>query len=77
MFAGEFDEQGKFVGYSMFTEKSTGNRYTGEFLAGKRHGDGSLKINTGIPGTEKTFTGKWKDNEMEFGELKSVDIDGF
>jgi len=62
MYAGDFDEEGKYVGYSMFSEKSTGNRYTGEFLAGRRHGDGALKYNTGIPGTEKTFTGKWHDD---------------
>lgn len=73
LYAGEFDEQGKYTGYSMFVEKSTGKKYTGEYLDGKKWGEGSLKFKTEGFGSEKVFMGKWKNDLMEFGELKIVD----
>jgi hypothetical protein len=60
----------------MFVEKSSGNKYTGDFLDGKKWGDGTLKFKTEGFGSEKVFTGKWKNNQMEFGELKTIDAGG-
>jgi hypothetical protein len=76
IYAGEFDEEGRYNGYAMFVEKSSGNKYTGDFLDGKKWGDGTLKFKTEGFGSEKVFTGKWKNNQMEFGELKTIDAGG-
>ena len=39
-----FDENGFYTGYSMYVEKATGDKYTGDFKEGKRSGEGVLRF---------------------------------